>query len=123
MKFILNIVISSLAVMITAYLLPGVDVENYFVALVIAVVLSFLNHFLKPLLILLTIPVTVLSFGFFLLVINAFIILFAEYLVDGFLVRNFWWAMFFSIVLSIVTAILDGLGKGSVEKQTFSNFD
>ena len=121
MKLIIKIIISSLAVFFTAYLLPGVEVENYFVAIVIAVVLSFLNYFVKPLLILFTIPVTIFTFGFFLLAINAFIILFAEYIVDGFHVKSFWWALLFSIVLSIVTSILEGLGKIKTHRETYTN--
>lgn len=123
MKFILKIIISSLAVFFTAYLLPGVEVENYFVAIIIAVVLSFLNYFVKPLLILFTIPVTIFSFGLFLLAINAFIILFAEYIVEGFHVKSFWWALLFSIVLSIVTSILEGFGKMNTRKETYSKYE
>lgn len=120
MKFILKIIISSLAVYITSYMLPGVRLDNYLVAIVLALVLSFLNHFVKPLLILLTIPVTVTTFGLFLLAINAFIILFAEYIVEGFHVKSFWWAMVFSIVLSIITSMLEKLGQNKVYKETNS---
>ncbi len=116
MKFILKIIISSLAIFFAAYILPGVQVENYFVALILAFVLSFLNNFVKPLLILFTIPVTIFTLGLFLLAINAFIILFADYIVDGFYVRSFWWALIFSILVSLLTSILDGLGKMKVQK-------
>lgn len=123
MKFVFKIIISSLAVFFTAYLLPGVDVENYFVAIIIALVLSFLNYFVKPLLILLTIPVTIFTFGLFLLAINALMILFAEYMVEGFHVRGFWWALLFSIVLSLVTSILEAVGKTKVHKETYGNYE
>lgn len=123
MKFVFKIIISSLAVFFTAYLLPGVEVENYFIAIIIAFVLSFLNYFVKPILILLTIPVTIFTFGLFLLAINAFIILFAEYIVEGFHIKNFWWALLFSVVLSIVTSILEGLGKMKAHKESYRNYE
>lgn len=116
MQFVIKILISSLAVFFAAYILPGVKLENYFVALLLAFVLSFLNNFVKPLLILFTIPVTIFTLGLFLLAINAFIILFADYIVDGFYVRNFWWAMIFSILVSLLTSILDWLGKMKVSE-------
>ncbi len=116
MKFILQLIISTLAVLITAYLLPHVSIEgnSFFIALVVAAVLSFLNAVVKPIMILLTIPVTIFSFGLFLLVINAFIIEFASYLVKGFRVDGFWWALLFSLILSLVTSILEGI-KGKDE--------
>ncbi len=107
LRFILKVVVSSFAVVITAYLMPGVYVENYITAIVVALVLAFLNSILKPILVILTIPVTVFSLGLFLLVINAFIIQIAAYFVDGFEVSGFWAALFFSIILSLVTWILE----------------
>lgn len=100
---------SSLAVAITAWILPGVTVENYLSALIVAVVLSILNIFLKPVLVFLTIPVTLLTFGLFLLVINALLILLADDLVGGFIVDGFWWALLFSIILSVINSIFNGI--------------
>ena len=79
-----KLIISSLAVFLSAALLPGVEVTDYIAALWVAIALSLLNGFLKPILIVLTIPVTLFSLGLFLLVINAAIILMADYFVDGF---------------------------------------
>lgn len=109
MKFLIKILVTSLAVLFTAYLLPGVTVADYTTAILVAVVIALLNTFLKPILIILTIPVTVLTLGFFLLVINAFIILFASELVKGFFVNGFWWALLFSIILSVVTSVLESI--------------
>ena len=97
-----------MAVLITAYLLPGVEIENnsFLIGLTVAVVLAFLNAVVKPIMILLTIPITFFTLGFFLLVINAFIILITDNIVDGFHVQGFWWALFFSLILSLVNAIL-----------------
>jgi putative membrane protein len=111
MKFIVKIIISSLAVMLTTYILPGVQIDDYFTALLVALVLVFLNVFLKPLLVLFTLPATVLTFGLFLLVINAFIIWIADRMVDGFSVKSFWWAVLFSIVLSLITSFFESLDR------------
>ena len=82
---------------------------NFASALILALILSLLNVTLKPLLIILTIPVTFLTLGLFLLVINAVIILVADYFVDGVNVSGFMWALLFSIVLSVINAILNGI--------------
>jgi putative membrane protein len=120
MNFLLKLLISTFAVMITAYMLDGVTIGenqfysgeheklNHFVtAFLVAVVLAFLNSIVKPALTLFSLPITIFTFGFFLLAINAFIILFADRLVDGFKVDGFWTALWFSIVLSIVTWVLE----------------
>lgn len=111
MSIFFKIIISSLAVLLTAYLLPRIHVDDYVVALLVAMVLALLNGFLKPVLILLTIPFTVFTLGLFLLVINAAIVMLAERFVSGFHVDGFWWALLFSIVLSVITSIMEGLGK------------
>lgn len=113
MNFIIQLVISTLAVLISSYLLPGVSIEgNSFVtAVLVAAVLAFLNAVVKPIMIILTIPVTIFSFGLFLLVINALIILLASRLVDGFHVDGFWWALLFSFILSLVTSILESIKR------------
>lgn len=111
--YIFKIIISSFAVLITAWLLPGVFIGEpvYLNSLLIALVLSFLNNFLKPVLVLLTIKVTFYTFGLFLLVINALIILLAGEFIKGFEVSGFLPAIAFSIILSLITAILDAFGK------------
>lgn len=107
LKYLIHVGVSGLAVMVTAYILPGVKVENYVTALFAAVVLSALNTFIKPLLVLLTIPFTLLTLGLFLVVINASMIMLTDYFVEGFKVNNLWWALLFSIILSIVTSLLE----------------
>lgn len=113
MKFIIKLIISTLAVLISSYLLPGVRIEDnsIFIAIIVAAVLAFLNSVVKPLMILLTIPVTLFTFGLFLLVINAFMIILTDKLVDGFSVDGFWWALLFSFILSITTSILENIQK------------
>ncbi|MES2679207.1 MAG: phage holin family protein [Bacteroidota bacterium] len=109
MNFILKIIISALAVFIVANFLPGVEIDDYLSALMVAVVLAFLNTIVKPVLTILTIPITVMTLGLFLLIINALIIIFAENLVEGFHVKSFGWALLFSLILSLCTGILNML--------------
>lgn len=116
MNFLTKILLSSLAVIIASYILPGIYVDSFFVAIVIAVLLSLLNVTIKPLLIIFTIPLTVISLGLFLLVINAIIILIASSIVSGFEVEGFWWALLFSLVLSLTNSLLSDLSKKEDQK-------
>lgn len=124
MNFIIKLLISSIAVVITAYFLDGVTIGNnqyynsgppelnkFTTAVLVAIVLAFLNTIVKPILTVLSLPITFFTLGLFLLVINAGIILFADKLVDGFKVDGFWTALWFSLVLSIVSGFLE-LVKG-----------
>ena len=111
MKFILRLLLSALAVVVLARILPGVDVTSYGIAILVALVLSVLNFLVKPLLILLTLPVTIVTFGLFLLIINAIIILLADGLIDGFTVNGIWWALAFSLLLSLLQSVLFSLLK------------
>ncbi|MAX81109.1 MAG: hypothetical protein CL843_13165 [Crocinitomicaceae bacterium] len=111
MKFLIKIIISSLAVMVAQWILPGVDVDDYFTGIAVALALAFLNAFVKPILVIFTIPATIFSFGLFLLVINALIILLADWIVPGFHVANFWWALIFSLLLSLITSVFEGINR------------
>lgn len=111
MQLIIRLIISTIAVLVTDLLLPGVHADDFVTGLMVAVVLGLLNAFLKPLLILLTLPVTLLTMGLFLLVINAGLVLLAARIVPGFVVESFWWALGFSLLLSVVQGFLQGLDK------------
>ncbi len=106
MQTILKILLTALAVVILSYLLPGVEVASYGSAIIVAVVLAILRLIVKPILIFLTLPITLITLGLFLLVINAFIILMADYFISGFAVGSFWWALLFSLLLSLLQSIL-----------------
>lgn len=110
-NFFVRLLLTALAVLITAYLLPGVHVTNFFWALLVAAVLALFNVTVKPLLIIITIPVTVFTLGLFLLVINAVIILLASALIPGFQVEGFWWALGFSLVLYLINKIFNNLAS------------
>lgn len=105
MNGLIRFLLSGLAVLLTAYILPGVHVEHYGYALLVAVIISIANVLVKPILIILTIPITIITLGLFLLVINALIILLVESLVPGFSVDGFWWALAFSLILSIFNSM------------------
>jgi putative membrane protein len=108
-QFLINLILSAIAVFVLAALLSGVTIKDFLTAVVVALVLAVLNAVLKPVLIVLTIPVTVITLGLFLLVINSVIILLAAHLVGGFQVDDFWWAMLFSVLLTIFNAILTSI--------------
>jgi putative membrane protein len=109
MNFLIRLLVSALAATLTAYLLPGVRIRDFVTALILALVLAVLNAIVKPILVFLTLPATVVTLGLFLLVINAVIIILASKIVPGFRVNGFFWAFLFSLVLSIITGIMHGL--------------
>jgi putative membrane protein len=111
MNGFVRFLLSGLAVLLTSYLLPGVDVDNFWYALLVAAALSLANVLVKPVLIVLTIPITLITLGLFLLVINALIILLVDYFVPGFEVRGFWWALAFSLILSIFNSMFSDISR------------
>lgn len=111
MNIIIRLLLNALAVFILAHVLEGVRVNGYLGAVIVAIVIAVLNVLVKPLLILLTLPVTIMTLGLFLLAINALIILLADKLVDGFGVSSFLTALLFSILLSILQSILHSIFK------------
>jgi len=100
-----------LAVFITAYVLPGVTVSGFWAALTAAVIIGILNAFIRPILILLTLPITLITLGLFTLVINAFLIMLTSKIVPGFWVKDFWWALAFSLILFLVNSFLHRIEK------------
>jgi putative membrane protein len=116
-KFIGKILVTAVAALIVSYLLPGVNINDSVTAILLAVVLALLNGIVKPILIVLTIPITILTLGLFLLVINILIIKWAAAIVPGFSVRDWWSALLFSLLLSLTTAFIEGL-IGANKKHT-----
>ncbi len=106
MELLVKWLITTVSIIVVAYLLPGVTIKDFVTALVVALVLGLLNIFLKPLLLLLTLPINLLTLGLFTFVINAVIILLVSAFVKGFRVDGFLWALLFSILLSLVSSIL-----------------
>jgi len=111
MKLITKLLLTAFAVIILAKILPGVSLDGYTTAIIVAAVIAILNVFVKPLLIIFTLPITILTLGLFLLIINAIIILLADSLIDGFGVSSIWTAILFSLLLSFLQSILHSLLK------------
>lgn len=108
-RFFIRTIATSLAVLLAAYLLKGVEVNDTLTALIVAFTLGLLNTFVKPLLVLLTIPITIVTLGLFLLVLNVLIVLFVDDLVSGFSVSSWLVALIFSFIVSFVTSLIEGL--------------
>ncbi len=106
MNIIMRIIVTSIIAFALSYILSGVHLENFWAAILLAIVLAVLNAIVKPLLVILTFPITLVTLGLFLFVINAIIILLADNLLGGFEVDGFWWALLFSLLLSVVTSLL-----------------
>lgn len=125
MNFILKLLLNAIAVVLTAYILPGVYLESFWYAVLVAALLSVLNVSVKPILIVLTIPATVFTLGLFLLVINAFMIEIAAWVLKpGFDVATFWQALFFSLLLSLINSIFERLTvKATHRKDNMQVFD
>lgn len=109
MKFLVKWLISTLAIIIAAYLIPAVEVETLVAAFIAALVLGLINMILKPILVILTLPINILSLGLFILVINAGLVLLTSMIVPGFNVVGFLGALLFSVVLSLITFALNQL--------------
>jgi putative membrane protein len=106
-----RLIVRTLAVFFTAYLVPGVDVDGFTTAIWVAVVLGLLNATVKPLLILLTLPLTLFTMGIFLLVINGIVVVLADRWIDGFALRDFTAAVVMSVVVSVLSAVMERLQR------------
>ena len=111
MNLIIRLLLNAIAVFALASFLNGVSVDGYQTAIIVAIVLSVLNLIVKPILVILTLPITIVTLGLFLFVINACIILLADKFIDGFAVSSFWTAMLFSVLLSILQSLLQSFLK------------
>ena len=108
---------TTFAIVFSAWLLQkGIHIEDpkLLTGFIVAIVLLFINVFFKPALVALTIPFTIATFGLFLLIINALVILLIGFLVDKFTVDSFWWALWFSLLVSLTTSIIDSIGRVKV---------
>lgn len=101
--------VNALAIMLAAWLIPGVEVAGLWAALWLVVLLGLVNMFIRPILIVLTLPVNLLTFGLFTFVINALLILFLATILQGFAVSGFWVAVLFSIIISLFNYLLNNL--------------
>ena len=112
--FILRWFATSLAVLAASYVIPGIVLSDFGAGIIAALLLGLVNAVLRPLLVILTLPLTILTFGLFLLVVNALLLSLVAYFVDGFFVTNFWAALIGTIFISIVSGIINSLIKPRV---------
>lgn len=109
MGIILNLLVNTVAILVAAYILPDVRIESLGVAIVVAIVLGVLNTFVKPILKILTFPITIITLGLFLFVINTALVLAVAYLVPGFEITTLLSAFLFSVIVSFVSSFLSKL--------------
>ena|SRR5579864_6255906 len=109
MSILINLLLSTIAVLITAKILPGVHINNLLTAVIVAVVLGIINVVIKPILFFLTLPINILSLGLFTFVINGLLVLLVSTIVPGFHVDNILWAILFSLILSVVNWFISSL--------------
>ncbi|MBN8857393.1 MAG: phage holin family protein [Sphingobacteriales bacterium] len=106
MNFIIKLIVTAAVAFALSRVLKGIHIDTYWTALIFALVLAVANVILKPILVLLTIPLTIITLGLFLFVINALMVLLAAHFVNGISIDGFWWALLFGLLLSIVSSLL-----------------
>ncbi len=109
MEILIYLVLSTIAVFVTAHILPGVKIDDWVTALIVAVVLGVVNAIIRPILLILTLPINILTLGLFTFMIMGFLVLLVSAIVPGFHVNNFWWAILFAIVLAIINWFLNSI--------------
>jgi putative membrane protein len=113
MHFLVKLMLSSIAVLVASYIIPGIHVPDIKTAIVVAAVLAFLNAVVKPIMVILTIPITLLTMGLFLIIINGLLIILADYIVTEFAVDGFIPALLFSLFIAITNSVFESLVKES----------
>ena len=117
MRFLARLVLNGVAIILAAYVLPGIHIAGFFAALVAGVILGFVNAIVRPVLFFLTLPLTLITLGLFIFVLNAICFALTAWLVPGFSVDGFWWAIFGALLVSIVSWILNGIVVGKKERE------
>lgn len=111
MHIIISIIINILAVLVTAYILPGIHINNFWTAVVVAIVLGLVNAILRPILFILTLPLNILTLGLFSFVIMGLLVYLVSAIVPGFCVDNFWWAILFAVIVGLINGLLNPLNR------------
>ena len=117
MRFLARLLLNGVAIIVAAYLLPGIHIDGPFAALVAGVILGFVNAIIRPVLFVLTLPLTLVTLGLFIFILNAICFALTAWLVPGFSVDGFWWALLGALLVSIVSWILNGLFVGKKERE------
>ena len=116
MRFLARLVLNGLAIVVAAWLLPGIHITSTFAALLAGVILGFVNAIVRPVLFLLTLPLTLLTLGVFIFIVNALCFALTAWLVPGFAIDGFLWALVGALLVSVVSWILNGLVVGRRER-------
>lgn len=116
MNFLVRVFVIAAVSFALAQFLGGVHVTDFWTALAFAIILALINMFIRPLLVLFTFPVTIVTLGLFLFVINTLVVLLASRMVKGFTIDSFWWALLFSIILSVIASAIDKKEKGARQR-------
>ncbi len=112
MALLIQLLVSTVAILVASYILSGgVQVDGFWTALVIAIVLGVINMFIKPVITILTLPITIVTLGLFMFVLNALLIMLVSVIVPGFHIANFWWAFGFSLIVSVISSFMNALIK------------
>src|SRR5215471_5370946 len=109
MRFVLRVLLNIVAVFLAARVIPGISISSDSAAILAGIVLGFVNAIIRPVLIVLTLPFTILTLGLFIFIVNAVCLALVAWLVPGFGVHGFWAALFGSIVISLVSWVLSAL--------------
>ncbi len=109
MGILISILINTIAVLVTGYILPGIHIANFWTALAVAVVLGIVNAILRPIIFILTLPINILTLGLFSFVIMGLLVYLVSAIVPGFKVDNFWWAILFAIIVALINWFLNSL--------------
>lgn len=115
MNLIISLLVTAAVAYFLPYVLPGIHFEGFTTAIVFAIVLGVLNLIVTPILKILGLPLTIITLGLFSLVINALVVLIADYFIDGMSIDGFWWAFIFSIALSLITSLLNSILTSSAK--------
>lgn len=111
MGIVIHLLISALSVFIAPYILSGVHVQDFPTAIIVAIVMGIVNTMIKPIILLFTLPLTIITLGLFTFVVNGLLVLLVSYFVPGFKVDGFFWAILFGLVVSLISSLLNGLIK------------
>jgi putative membrane protein len=110
-RFIIHLLVIAVALWATAYILPGVQVASWQALAIASLVLGFINAIIRPILVLLTLPITILTLGLFYLLVNGFTFLMASWVVPGFEVTTYWWAVLGALIVGVISWFIGALGK------------
>lgn len=116
MSIIIRWVINALALMLVAYILPNIELEGFYIALVTALIMGLINAFIRPFLLLITLPINIITLGLFTFVLNALLFWFVASFIEGFYVSGFWAAFFGALIFSIISSLATQLVIGRREK-------